>query len=82
MDYSEFTQAEYVAENFKEACGEVLIEIVKRKNDIFDLGFHDKDSKESLFENPQITVISGMTLDELIQLKEAINRLIERIVNQ
>ncbi len=42
MDISQY-RAEYVGENFKEICGNILIEVLK-KGDKYDFGFLYSDS--------------------------------------
>lgn len=78
MDITEFS-AEYVAENFKEECGNIMIEICKRENGLFDLGFYDKYLKKTLFEEPINIKLTNSTLEQLIEFKQAITTLIERI---
>ena len=72
-------RGEYIAENFKVVSGNAMIEVLKRENEIYDLGFHERDSVESLLENPNKIVISDMTLEELVHLKDSIVILINRI---
>ena len=77
MNYLDLS-AEYIAENFKEISGNILIEVL-RKGDKFDLGFLNPESKTSLLEEPTKIAIKDITLEELIKLKESIVSLINRI---
>jgi hypothetical protein len=77
IDISQFS-AEYVGENFKEICGNVLIEVLK-KGDKYDPGFLYSDSQKSLLEEPVRIALSDITLDELVKLKDSLTLLINCI---
>jgi len=73
------TKAEYIGINFSESTSSISVQISQVADNEFNFGVLNKDEKNTLFEAPERVYLSKITLNELIELKEAINNLIERV---
>ena len=71
--------AEYVATNYTEKTSSFSVQICRVAGDEFNFGVLEKEDSGTLFETPDRVYLSKMTLNELIEMKEAINKLIDRV---
>ena len=69
---------EYSDISFKESVGEITLEILKKSNDDYELGIL-MDSEDSIYSNTEKVILKNIKFNELVQLKIAINKLVERI---
>lgn len=72
---------EIVGKSFKEEFGNLQIEIVVDSNGIYELGFHEKKSEDTIFGLNRNKCLSQISFDDLIQFRKAVNKIIERIEN-
>lgn len=73
------TKAEYVGQNFKEPVGSFTVQICKVGTDDYLFGVL-KENGAILFENQQHACLTNLTIDELIELKNSMNKLILEVV--
>ena len=69
----------YIAKNFIEPTGSFSVQISQVAVDEFNFGVLKQGEQKTLFEEPDLVYLSKMTLSELIDLKKAMNNLIDRV---
>ena len=73
------TTAEIAGENFSIAISNFSLQITKVADNEFNFGILHKDEIKTLYEMPERVYLSKISLAELVEIKTAMNRLIERI---
>lgn len=69
---------EYCDVSFKENVGVNQLEILRKSSDEYELGFLE-NSEDSIYLSPGRAVLTKLKFNELLQLRSAINKLVERI---